>query len=40
MRTLGYIALILALMLPLAALADEVVPTPQRLFHIERNNRI
>ncbi len=40
MRILRHIALILALVLPLAALADEaekIEPTPQRLFHIERN---
>jgi len=37
MRTFVYITLILALMLPLAALAEDLAPTPQRLFHIERN---
>ena len=40
MRILCHLALILALVLPLAALADEggeIEPTPQRLFHIERN---
>jgi hypothetical protein len=31
------IILLLALALPLSALADDVEPTPQRLFHIERN---
>jgi len=34
---LRYMTLVLALMLPLAALADDPEPTPQRLFHIERN---
>ena len=37
MRTFRHITLILALMLPFAALADDVAPTPQRPFHIERN---
>ncbi len=37
MRVPHHIILILALSLPLSALADDVEPTPQRLFHIERN---
>jgi hypothetical protein len=37
MRLPRHIILLLVLMLPLLALADEVEPTPQRLFHIERN---
>ena len=37
MRIFRHITLTLILMLPLAALADDVAPTPQRLFHIERN---
>jgi hypothetical protein len=32
-----HIILLLVLALPLSALADEIEPTPQRLFHIERN---
>jgi len=37
MRHTRHIILLLALTLPLSALADEVEPTAQRLFHIERN---
>jgi len=37
MRFRYHIILLLALALPLSVLADEVEPTPQRLFHIERN---
>jgi len=37
MFMLRYLTLVLALMLPLAALAEDPEPIPQRLFHIERN---
>ena len=37
MRPMRHIILLLAFVLPLSALADEVEPTAQRLFHIERN---
>ncbi|MCK9995113.1 MAG: DUF4833 domain-containing protein [Candidatus Krumholzibacteria bacterium] len=36
-RRMRHIILLLALTPPLSALADEVAPTAQRLFHIERN---
>jgi hypothetical protein len=37
MLKLRYITLFLALVIPLAVLADDPEPTPHRLFHIERN---